>query len=361
VREHCATVAAEREERDFMAYGGDVTVYVEDTAGDLGAPASPAPWWLSPDVDIPAHPGTAVQGTNQVQIRVHTHEEPIIQEKIVAEVYVGQPGFVLSPSVGTKRIDPATLLFRPPGVPGPEPVADVTGGTLTFPWTPSASAADVDGPGHRCLIVRAFPQSVAPPTTPFDVPNEGHEAQHNIEILVTTRKQGNANSPGAGTPRDPRKRDEKTGLWSERFGTMAVEKRGRSFVVWAFDPNPAKDIADTARLALKRVKFTGFSERPPAKLSLEPVGTEGTQIDVGDLLNDTSFIRHSGVGTGLFAKERLLGAATLALNPKELVHLLMGFDHSNVAAHTAVVLHGAQWSAAGRPEGGMTVVALAPV
>ena len=43
-----------------MAYGFDVTVYVEDKTGDLGAPGSPAPWWLSPDVDIPAHTGEAV-------------------------------------------------------------------------------------------------------------------------------------------------------------------------------------------------------------------------------------------------------------------------------------------------------------
>ncbi|MEA2440850.1 MAG: hypothetical protein QOH76_2274, partial [Thermoleophilaceae bacterium] len=57
-----------------MAYGTDVTVYVEDKAGDVGAPASPAPWWISPDVDIPAHSGEAGQGSNDVQIRVHTHE-----------------------------------------------------------------------------------------------------------------------------------------------------------------------------------------------------------------------------------------------------------------------------------------------
>jgi hypothetical protein len=343
-----------------MAYGGDVTVYVEDKAGDLGAPASPAPWWLSPDVDIPAHPGTAVQGANQVQIRVHSHEEPIIDEKIVAEVYVGAPGFVLSPTTGTKRIDPGTLLFRPPGVAGTEPVADVTGGTLTFPWTPSGSAADVDGPGHRCLIVRAFPQSVSPPTTPFDVPNEGHEAQHNIEVLTTTRKHSRGFA-GAGTPEDPRRLDEQTGLWPEQLVTMAPEKRGRRFVVWAFDPTPDKGIVETTRRALKRRKFAGFSERPPATLSLEPVDTQGSEIDPQDLLNDTGFVRHSGVGTGLFAKERLVGAATLELDPKQVAHLLMRFDHSNLAPHTAVVLHGAQWSDAGRPEGGMTVVAVAPV
>jgi hypothetical protein len=342
-----------------MAYGGDVTVYVEDKAGDLGGPGSPAPWWLSPDVDIPVHSGEAVQGANDVQIRVHTHEEPIITEKIVAEVYVGQPGFVLSPNTGTKRIDPTTLLFRPPGVAGSEPVADVTGGILTFPWTPSATPADVDGPGHRCLIVRAFPQSVTPPTTPFDVPNEGHEAQHNIEILTTTTHSASMASGGLGTPGDPRRRDEKSGMWWEQFVTMAVEKPRRSFVVWAFDPNPAKGIVETVRRALRR-KFAGFSERPPDKVSLKPVRTEGRLIDPGALLGDGKFVEQSGLGQGLFAEERLLGAAALDLEPDRLSRLLMLFDHSNLRPRTAVVLHGAQWREDGRPEGGMTVVALAP-
>src|SRR3954454_3104964 len=157
-----------------MAYGTDISVFVEDKKGDVGAPGS-SPWWLSPDVDIPAHTGTAFQGSNTVQIRVHSHEEPIIDEKIVAEVYAGNPSLVMSPTTGTKRIDPGNLLFRPPNVSGTEPVANDVGGTLTFAWTPSSNSADPDGPGHRCLVVRAFPQSVSPPTSPFDVPNDAHE------------------------------------------------------------------------------------------------------------------------------------------------------------------------------------------
>ena len=62
----------------MAAYGGDVSVYVEDKAGDQGLdPTIPGPFWLSPDVDIPAHTGEASQGSNTVQIRVHSHDEPI--------------------------------------------------------------------------------------------------------------------------------------------------------------------------------------------------------------------------------------------------------------------------------------------
>jgi hypothetical protein len=36
------------------------------------------------------------------------------------------------------------------------------------------------------------------------------------------------------------------------------------------------------------------------------------------------------------------------------------FDHSNLRPRTAAVLHVAQWTEDGRPEGGMTIVAVAP-
>jgi hypothetical protein len=343
-----------------MAYGNDVSVYVEDTKGDLGAPGSPAPWWLSPDVDIPAHSGTAFQGANDVQIRVHAHEEPLVDEKIVAEVYVGQPGFVLSPTVGTKRIDPGNLVFRPINFPGTEPLADDTGGTLTFSWTPSASAGDVDGAGHRCLIVRAFPQSVTPPADPFDVPNEGHEAQHNIEVLTTTMDIAPPGSGGWGTPWDPRRRDEATGLWWERFSTMAAKKPGKHFVMWAFDPEPSREVTHGVRGALKEAGVTGFAQRPLPKVELEPDGGAGREIDPKELLDDPGFAAKAGLGSGLFTAGRILAAAELDLGTHALAHLVLRFDLSDLAQDTAAVLHGVQWSADGEPEGGMTVIALAP-
>jgi hypothetical protein len=343
-----------------MPYGTDVSVYVEDKQGDLGAPGSPAPWWLSPDVDIPAHSGLAGQGTNQVQVRVHSHEEPIVEEKIVAEVYVGMPGFVLSPVVGTKRIDPGNLKWRPPTVPGTEPIADETGSTLSFPWTPSAVATEVDGPGHRCLIVRAFPESVTPPTDPFIVPDEGHEAQHNIEVITTTMAIAPMPKGGAGIPGDPRHRDEGTGLWWEIFSTMAAKRPGKHYVAWAFDPEPNKVVVGGVRKALKEAGITGFSQRPPGKVTLEVVKAHGGEIDPQKLCDDQKFAAASGIGSGLFDAGRLVGAASLELEPNRLARLLMRFDLSDLDERTAAVLHGVQWNEAGEAEGGMTVIALAP-
>jgi hypothetical protein len=291
---------------------------------------------------------------------VHSHEEPIIDEKIVAEVYAGNPSLVMSPTTGTKRIDPGNLLFRPPNVAGTEPVANDAGGTLTFRWTPSANSADPDGPGHRCLIVRAFPQSVSPPSSPFDVPKEAHEAQHNMEILATTHAKSQMFAGGAGTPGDPRKIDEDTGLWWERFDTLAAKKRGRHFVVWTFDPEPNGAIVDSVRGTLKGSGFRGFSSDPPAEVRLEPFKTRGSQIDPGALLRRSSGVKLEGLGKGLFNRKRLLAAAELQLGPRSLSSLLMRFDHSNINKRTGVVLHGVQWNEKGEQEGGMTVIALAP-
>jgi hypothetical protein len=303
----------------------------------------------------------AVQGANQVQVRVHSHEEPLVQEKIVCEVYVGAPGFVLSPVTGTKRIDPGDLKWRPASIPGTEPIADEPGGTHTFPWTPSSVPADIDGPGHRCLILRAFPESVTPPTDPFVIPTEAHEAQHNMEVLTTTMAMAPmGEGGGAGVPGDPRHRDEGTGLWWEVFTTMAATKRGKHFVAWAFDPEPNKIVVGGVKKALKKAGIRGFAQRPPDKVTLEPVKGRGGEINPKELYSDPDFVQRAGLDSGLFDSDRVVAAAELELAPNKLARLLMRFDLSNLDKQTAVVLHGVQWNEAGEAEGGMTVIALAP-
>ncbi|HKP89762.1 MAG TPA: hypothetical protein VJT75_07265 [Thermoleophilaceae bacterium] len=342
-----------------MAYGNDVTVYVEDIAGDQGG-GMPGPWWMSPDVDIPAHSGTAFQGPNDVQIRVHAHEEPFLDEKIVAEVYVCRPSLAMSPTVDSVRIDPGNLLFRPPGVAGTEPIASFAGGTLTFAWTPGSAATAPDGPGHRCLILRAFPQSVTPPNSPFTVPAEQHEAQRNIEILATTKMQADMSRGGAGTPEDPRRRESGTGLWWEALETVGAGPRGRRFVVWAFDPNPEEHIPRGILRDLKKAKIRTISKEPPAQATIEIVGARGHEIDPGKLVGQRRFARRSGVGDGIFAERLLLGAATLELGPRKPAEVVLRFDHSNLDERTALVLHAAQFDERGEAEGGMTIVAIAP-
>src|SRR3954454_3905692 len=337
----------------MAGYGGDVSVYVEDRAGDQGDPNfGSGPFWLSPDVDIPAHTGVAGQGSNTVQIRVHARDEPVLQEKITAEVYVGTPSLAMSPTVGTKRIDPG-ITFRPSTVAGTEPVADIPGGIATFTWTPSSDPAQVDGPGHRCLVVRAFPQSVPPPGDPFTVATEQHEAQHNIDILATTKMMVSGGSAGAGTPHDPR-RQSGDGFWHERISTIGAGRRGVRYVVWAFDPDPAPVI----RRALGHTKI---SKAPPAKVTFDPDPKHGNPIDPSSLLDNGPFTEKSGLGHGLFAPDRLVAGAELELHPNEITQLMLSFEHTTLKPHSAGVLHGVQREEHGNAEGGITVVAVAPV
>jgi hypothetical protein len=341
-----------------MSYGADINVYVEDKAGDGGVSPSPVPWWLSPDVDIPAHSGTAYQGANQVQVRVHCHEEPVLSDRIVAEVYAGNPSLVMAPGSNAVRIDPGTLLFRTAAISGTEPIANETGATMTFSWTPSSNASAPDGPGHRCLILRAFPQSITAPTSPFDVPNEQHEAQHNIEVLATT-KMMKAPGSGAGTPGDPRQMNE-DGSWSEVLLTRATGRlRGRRYIVCAFDPDPDHLAVASVRSQLTRSKLS-VSNDPPQRVELEADAGAGEPIDPRRLLKSRRFARASGLGEGLLAEERLLATTSVDLGPRKASRIVVRFDHSNLRPRTAAVLHVAQFTEDGRPEGGMTIVAVAP-
>jgi hypothetical protein len=104
----------------------------------------------------------------------------------------------------------------------------------------------------------------------------------------------------------------------------------------------------------------GVSKSPPDAVTLEAVGARVKQIDPGKLLGKRGFARASGVGSGVFGENRLLAAGELELGPRRPTRLRLGFDHSNLNPGEAVILHGAQFDTAGRPEGGITIVAVAP-
>ena len=164
---------------------------------------------------------------------------------------------------------------------------------------------------------------------------------------------------GAGTPKDPRKRDRDTGLWWEELATMAAGRRGRRYVAWAFDPRPRREVTAGIRGLLEQAKFSGFSRKPPAEIRFE-ADARYEEIDPARLLDDGAFAERAGLGQGLLAADRLLGAAAVDLGPRKLSRLLLRFDHSNLEERKAAVLHVVQWSEQGDPEGGMTIVALAP-
>jgi hypothetical protein len=206
--------------------------------------------------------------------------------------------------------------------------------------------------------VRAFPVGVDLPNG-FTIAAEQHEAQRNIEILSTTERKGSKEDAGAGTPKDPRKRDKRSEMWWEELTTIAPQKEGKRFVVWAFDPSPSKELTAIVRDGLGK-HFGGFSRQPPDRTGIGGSGSSGSEVDPGELTSNRKFARASGVGKGLFAHDRLLRAASLTLEPKKLAKVQLRFDHSNIGGDEAIVFHAAQWDASGRPEGGMTIVAIPP-
>jgi hypothetical protein len=319
----------------------DPTVFVEDIAGDLGdRPAPGVPWWFSPDVLIAGpSPGVATTSGNTVQIRVHAHEEPILAEKINAEVYVGNPSLVMSPTANTKRIDPGNLKFRTIDVPGTEPVANTSGATTSFPWTPTGTTGDPDSAGHRCLVVRAFPESVTPPTGAFDVPNEQHEAQHNIEIVKTQMKM-------------------KSAYVSELTTVAAGKKKGPRFVVGAFDPRPDKKLEALWRRGFP--KLGEIATRRPKGFKLEAAGAEGEPVSPRELFGKSAFVRKAGLGEGIWAKSRVSAGLRIELGPRKVSGVRWGLDPGSMEPGTAAVFHVAQFDERGRPEGGITVIAQAP-
>jgi hypothetical protein len=104
---------------------------------------------------------------------------------------------------------------------------------------------------------------------------------------------------------------------------------------------------------------TVVSKEPPKQVTFEPDPKHGNPIDPSDLLGNGPFVEKSGLGRGLFTKDRLVAGAELELEPNEMTRLMLRFDHSNLKPHSAVVLHGVQWDEHGKAEGGITVVAVA--
>jgi hypothetical protein len=166
---------------------------------------------------------------------------------------------------------------------------------------------------------------------------------------------------GAGTRKDPRRRDKVDGRWWEQLLTMAVNKRGPRFVVAAFDPRPTKEIVGGLAKLLKQAKVSGFSRTAPTQVTIDAGKTRAEPVDPLRLLKNRKFAKRAGLGEGLFAEDRLLSAASVDLGPRTLSELVLRFDHSNIKEGTAAVMHVAQWNENGDPEGGMTIVAVAPV
>ena len=146
-----------------------------------------AQWWMSPDINLNGFSDVANTGQNNtVDVTVHRGPDNdqctalAASNNIIVEVWVSPGGLNLSPlgakNIGTKSIPKSQLAAN-----GQRSLAQA-GQIVT--WTPtSTNPADADGPGHRCLISRVYPETDGPPEFDcFHVRGDSHVAQRNIEI-----------------------------------------------------------------------------------------------------------------------------------------------------------------------------------
>jgi hypothetical protein len=273
----------------------DRCVYVEWTAGDRGTRTPGGVWWLSPDIQIsgptanqitlgaqPPHP------THTVVCRPHAVANCLgAASAVVVQAFVGTPGVSFTPQtanfVGSTAKEAASV--------GPNGV-DVT---ITFRPTGTGHQAE----GHRCLVVRAFPDHLSPSNESFFLAEgERHAAQRNIAIVRAVDAVGENPAPDELPPGE-------LGTWEVTVGMVnPVDEQVEVGLTIDRDPEPDPVVVETVEPLVQELPFDGFDTTTAiepavvlkAELPIRPwrgikPGTrfpDGIRFRVGDRLSGTT-------------------------------------------------------------------------
>jgi hypothetical protein len=315
----------------------DTCMFMEAVSGDGGVHTSPV-WWLSPDIELngpTSGPNKADPGQiNPVNVRFHNKAEgqcePVGDEAAAVELWVGNPSVVMTPN------NPAsTALVMKIGSQMPSPGGI---GTQIIQWTPPAGLPPTDpqGPGHKCLIARSYPDSLIPSPTNFFLPDDPHVAMHNI-CIVPCGGPGAARVPGpcgfevTTANLDPKERDAVT------LRVMA-------------DTRPDKFVRETVLKLLERQPgFKRLAVRPPAKFSLELREFRDAHV------NDQT---RPGCLTILSGAKRYYEAG-INLEANQVTRFTFVADLSGSEFGDAHIFHLTQSSAKQPRQGGLTIVMVA--
>jgi hypothetical protein len=348
----------------------DTCVYVEATPGDGGNHDPNAQWWLSPDIELvdasgnPIGQAAASPATNTVQIRVHgpTGCQQLPGTTFInCDAYVGLPG--LTPSANNKPIT------NPPTAPLPSVLVDPAqltpqGFVVTIPWVAGTDSSAPDGPGHKCLVVRCYPNAVPVPGTSFNLPTERHAAQHNITVLAAAKKM--IEETHLIVPNED-------GFWPFVIQTDNINKENpeRVRINASVDLHPS-DVVNGAALPLLRQTpgFTRITDTAPPRFKFnlpdfpnaavndhsgpedEGHGVIGrVEEAVEDVVEDIEAVLHHrrhGEGQSYEAE------VELAAGQATKVEFLADLSHAQVG--DAVIYHLRQIGRDGVDQGGMTLV-----
>ena len=165
---------------------GDTCCYMEAISGDGGNHNPAAVWWLSPDILLTgpvSGPDNADPGqVNPVEVKFH--RKPASSnchtpgdESITVQLWVGNPSLAMAPNNPSSTTNIMNI--------GSPMLAPGASGTQPIDWNvPSGlPASDPQAPGHKCLIARIYPDSLAPSNSNFFLPDDPHLAQHNLCIV----------------------------------------------------------------------------------------------------------------------------------------------------------------------------------
>lgn len=318
----------------------DTCIYLEAVAGDGGAHSSNGVWWLSPDVRLTgatsgpdkADPGAA----NAVEVTVHAQasrcQTPAGAESVTVEVWAANPSLVMTPDnpASAVKIDSLGL-----AVPGPG-----TTGLVQLTWTPPAGLPpdDPQGAGHKCLIARAYPDSLAPSPEHFFVPDDPHVAQRNICVVP-------CGGPGAARLPGPCGFDVATANPSKEDAELTLRA--------AFDARPDGHVRDVVLGRLRQTDgYKRLAARPPRAFRFTLRDFPGAQV--------ADRTRHGCLGflVGGVVKEPAC-EARVRMSPRQFTRFTFLADLSGAQFGDAYVFHLSQHDRDGRAQGGLTVVMLA--
>jgi hypothetical protein len=348
----------------------DTCLYLEANAGDGGVHNMAGVWWLSPDILLndpaltsPAPPagttpGTAQQnpGPNAVGVRVH------------------QKSGCTAPKAGTPPKALVELWVCDPSAIVPSSAHFVNGGTIGLPLTPtgsikqfgnwiaSANAADPDGPGHKCMVARVYPQNDGFDSTQFHVVDpDQHYAQHNICIQPCPMKMMEKAMGGAGTGLGGHDQllADTDGLHKFRLLTVNHGKRPAVAVLSVRTSlKPPQHAIKAATPALRRLKV---APRPIT----EPPRRTGLQVNQITRLDSTRVGRGTKRPANFWNGKALVplkptsqptATRKLTLQPRQQVALIAAVDLEGLPRRRPLFVDVVHRNSKGRVLGGCTIV-----
>ncbi|WP_373652563.1 MULTISPECIES: hypothetical protein [unclassified Schlesneria] len=307
-----------------------------DTAITVNDGASPN-WWLSPDIDLNGFTDTAAGSVqNTIDVTVHRSQSPLPDgtAAIVVEVYVCNPGLNLGPGPNAKLI--AQTIMRTETNPEIQAgqtrrLSDV--GKI-IKWTPNGSATDPDGPGHRCLIARCYPDSLSPEPDCFHVVGDRHAAQRNVTIAAAA-----FNEPFSILR-----------FWT---GNNNQEDSQKATVRVVADLNPSRKVIEALMPALRAVEgFRRIGRTPPAKFSVRFDDFEvPTTRDNSKLVDHGPFEQ---VWQLMFGQRSPTYEADIELAPGQQTYFELQSDLTGGRPGDATIFHLTHINPNGRVTGGLT-------